>query len=289
MTLLSTLREDLQQRAAARPGRAQRRSRTRCLLRPARDLGVSAGATACGRSRRCGGAARMLTQFTRFLTGIEIHPGATIGRRFFIDHGMGVVIGETAEIGDDVMVYHGVTLGGRQLQQGKRHPTIGNRVTIGAGAKVLGPLRIGDDSARSAPTPLSPVMFLRTPSRPASPRSCVPARRSSGSRVSIRPPTSIPRCTSEPDASAAPWRNQHRLPRLVLRMREIALGVSAPVRADVVTGRRIVGNDGRRRRVPLRTPRTSSCESCGTRQDSSPPAARGSPAKPSNSSNHHDL
>jgi serine O-acetyltransferase len=96
------------------------------------------------------GPARVLMQFTRFLTGIEIHPGATIGRRFFIDHGMGVVIGETAEIGDDVMIYHGVTLGGRTLQQVKRHPTIGNRVTVGAGAKVLGPLRIGDDSAIGA-------------------------------------------------------------------------------------------------------------------------------------------
>ncbi|CAN5839670.1 serine O-acetyltransferase [soil metagenome] len=96
------------------------------------------------------GPARLLAQFTRFLTGIEIHPGATIGRRFFIDHGMGVVIGETAEIGDDVMLYHGVTLGGRSLKQGKRHPTIGDRVTIGAGAKILGPLRIGDDSAIGA-------------------------------------------------------------------------------------------------------------------------------------------
>ena len=96
------------------------------------------------------GIARVLTQLTRFFTGIEIHPGATIGRRFFIDHGMGVVIGETAEIGDDVMIYHGVTLGGRSLNQGKRHPTIGNRVTVGAGAKVLGPLLIGDDSAIGA-------------------------------------------------------------------------------------------------------------------------------------------
>jgi serine O-acetyltransferase len=96
------------------------------------------------------GPARILMQFTRFLTGIEIHPGATIGRRFFIDHGMGVVIGETAEIGDDVMVYHGVTLGGRTMKQVKRHPTIGNRVTIGAGAKVLGPVHIGDDSAIGA-------------------------------------------------------------------------------------------------------------------------------------------
>jgi serine O-acetyltransferase len=96
------------------------------------------------------GPARLLTQFTRFLTGIEIHPGASIGRRFFIDHGMGVVIGETAEIGDDVMIYHGVTLGGRSLKQGKRHPTIGNGVTVGAGAKVLGPLSIGDNSAVGA-------------------------------------------------------------------------------------------------------------------------------------------
>jgi serine O-acetyltransferase len=96
------------------------------------------------------GPARVLTQFARFLTGIEIHPGATIGRRFFIDHGIGVVVGETTEIGDDVMLYHGVTLGGRSLNQGKRHPTIGNRVTVGAGAKVLGPLLIGDDTAIGA-------------------------------------------------------------------------------------------------------------------------------------------
>ena len=96
------------------------------------------------------GPARVLSQLTRFLTGIEIHPGATIGRRFFIDHGMGVVIGETAEIGDDVMLYHGVTLGGRSLEHGKRHPTLGDRVTVGAGAKILGPLVIGDDSAIGA-------------------------------------------------------------------------------------------------------------------------------------------
>ncbi|MGG5171482.1 serine O-acetyltransferase EpsC [Pseudarthrobacter sp. J1738] len=94
--------------------------------------------------------ARLLSQLARFTTGIEIHPGATVGRRFFIDHGMGVVIGETAEIGEDVMIYHGVTLGGRSLAKVKRHPTIGNRVTIGAGAKVLGPIYIGDDSAIGA-------------------------------------------------------------------------------------------------------------------------------------------
>ena len=94
--------------------------------------------------------ARILAQFNRFLTGIEIHPGARIGRRFFIDHGMGIVIGETAEIGDGVMLYHGVTLGGQVLTQTKRHPTIGDNVTIGAGAKVLGPVTIGENSAVGA-------------------------------------------------------------------------------------------------------------------------------------------
>jgi serine O-acetyltransferase len=89
--------------------------------------------------------ARVLMTVARSLTGVEIHPGATIGRRFFIDHGMGVVIGETAEVGDDVMLYHGVTLGGRSLQKVKRHPTVGSRVTIGAGARILGPVHIGDD------------------------------------------------------------------------------------------------------------------------------------------------
>ncbi len=89
---------------------------------------------------------RWISQIVRDLTGIEIHPGATIGRGLFIDHGMGVVIGETAEIGNDVTLYHGVTLGGTSLEKGKRHPTIGDRVTIGTGAKVLGAITIGDDS-----------------------------------------------------------------------------------------------------------------------------------------------
>lgn len=96
------------------------------------------------------GPARILSQFTRFLTGVEIHPGATIGRRFFIDHGMGVVIGETAEIGDGVMLYHGVTLGGQVLTQTKRHPTLCDNVTVGAGAKVLGPIVIGQGSSVGA-------------------------------------------------------------------------------------------------------------------------------------------
>ena len=89
-------------------------------------------------------AARLLSQISRSVTGVEIHPGAQIGRRFFIDHGMGVVIGETAEVGDDVLLFHGVTLGGRSMKRVKRHPTVGNNVTIGAGARVLGAVYIGD-------------------------------------------------------------------------------------------------------------------------------------------------
>ena len=89
---------------------------------------------------------RLISQFARWMTGIEIHPGATIGRRFFIDHGMGVVIGETAEIGDDVLIYQGVTLGGTGKESGKRHPTLGNHVVVGGGAKVLGNITIGNNA-----------------------------------------------------------------------------------------------------------------------------------------------
>lgn len=89
---------------------------------------------------------RLVSHFGRFLTGIEIHPGATIGRGFFIDHGMGVVIGETAEIGENCTLYHGVTLGGTSWAKEKRHPTLGDNVVIGAGAKILGPFKVGDDS-----------------------------------------------------------------------------------------------------------------------------------------------
>jgi len=89
---------------------------------------------------------RWFSQIIRNITGVEIHPGATIGAKFFIDHGMGVVIGETSIVGDQVTIYHGVTLGGTSLQKGKRHPTVGDRVTIGAGAKVLGDITIGADS-----------------------------------------------------------------------------------------------------------------------------------------------
>lgn len=90
--------------------------------------------------------ARLISQFSRFITGIEIHPGAKIGKGFFIDHGMGVVIGETSEIGDNVTIYHGVTLGGTGKENGKRHPTVGNNVIIGAGAKILGPIIIGNNA-----------------------------------------------------------------------------------------------------------------------------------------------
>jgi serine O-acetyltransferase len=97
-------------------------------------------------------AARALAQLVRSMTGVEIHPGARIGRRFFVDHGMGVVIGETAVIGDDVVMYHGVTLGGKGGGHGVRHPVIGDRVMLGAGSSVLGPLRIGADSVVGANT-----------------------------------------------------------------------------------------------------------------------------------------
>ena len=94
--------------------------------------------------------ARMISQRSRRRTGIEIHPGAKIGKRLVIDHGMGIVIGETAEVGDDCLIYHGVTLGGTGKDSGKRHPTIGNNVLIGTGAKVLGPFTVGDNSRIAA-------------------------------------------------------------------------------------------------------------------------------------------
>jgi len=125
--------------------------------------------------------ARLLSQFTRFLTGIEVHPGAVIGRRLFIDHGMGVVIGETTEVGDDCVLFHGSTLGGTKMSRGKRHPTLGDRVVIGAGAKVLGPIKLGDDVQVGAnavvikPVPSGGVAVgvpakNRTPREPASTR-----------------------------------------------------------------------------------------------------------------------
>lgn len=120
--------------------------------------------------------ARFISHIGRFLTAIEIHPGATIGRRFFIDHGAGAVIGETAEIGDDVTLYHGVTLGGTSLEVGKRHPTIGNNVVIGSGAQVLGPItvqdgaRIGANAVVLKDVPAG-VTMVGIPAKPVLPRS----------------------------------------------------------------------------------------------------------------------
>ena len=101
-------------------------------------------------NHKCFFLARFVSQLARHLTGIEIHPGAKIGRRLVIDHGMGIVIGETAEIGDDCLIYHGVTLGGTGKDQGKRHPTIGNNVLVSTGAKVLGPFTVGDNARIAA-------------------------------------------------------------------------------------------------------------------------------------------
>jgi serine O-acetyltransferase len=128
--------------------------------------------------------ARLLSQFTRFLTGVEIHPGASIGRRLFIDHGMGVVIGETAVVGDDVMLYHGVTLGGKSrhgiVPGAQRHPTLHDGVTVGAGAKILGPVTIGEWSTVGANAVVT---------RDAPPRSIllgIPARAQPGTAEEIK-------------------------------------------------------------------------------------------------------
>jgi len=120
--------------------------------------------------------ARLLSHLGRFLTGIEIHPGATLGRRLFIDHGSGCVIGETAEIGDDVTLYHDVTLGGTSLEKGKRHPTLGNCVVVGAGAQVLGPIKVGDGARIGANAvvlkDVAPgTTMVGIPARPVSPPS----------------------------------------------------------------------------------------------------------------------
>ncbi|MGV0717108.1 serine O-acetyltransferase EpsC [Mycolicibacterium sp. XJ662] len=149
MALLSTLREDLQNARAHDPA-ARGDVENALVYSGLHAIWAHRVAHRMWARPALRGPARVLMQIVRAATGIEIHPGATIGRRFFIDHGMGVVIGETTEIGDDVMIYHGVTLGGRTLKRVKRHPTIGSRVTIGAGAKVLGPLTVGDDSAIGA-------------------------------------------------------------------------------------------------------------------------------------------
>lgn len=132
-------------------------------------LGLYRLANALYRRKRFFGA-RMLSQLGRFLTGIEIHPGATIGKCLFIDHGMGVVIGETAIVGDYVTIYQGVTLGGTGKDTGKRHPTVGDRVTIGAGAKILGPIHL------AAGTKIGAGSVVLTDTKPESTAVGVPAR-----------------------------------------------------------------------------------------------------------------
>ncbi len=126
--------------------------------------------------------ARMLSQFSRFMTGIEIHPGAQIGSGVMIDHGMGVVIGETSEVGDGCTIYQGVTLGGTGKDKGKRHPTLGKNVTVGAGAKVLGPFKVGDGSKVAA----NAVLLESVP--PDSTAVGVPARIA---RIAGRKPTTL--------------------------------------------------------------------------------------------------
>jgi len=148
MSFFSLAREDI---ATARRRDPAARSRTEVLLAYS-GLHAIWGYRLASRLWRGGWflLARVISQLVRFLTGIEIHPGATIGRRFFIDHGMGVVVGETAIIGDDVMLYHAVTLGGRTMAHNKRHPTLGNGVIVGAGATLLGPITIGPHSVVGA-------------------------------------------------------------------------------------------------------------------------------------------
>ena len=145
LAMLAALRRDLRA-ASERDPAARTRAGSGALL-PGRARAVGApGQPLAVAARRARLPARALAAFTRVLTGVDIHPAAVLGPGLFIDHAIGVVIGETAEVGADVTIYHGVTLGGTSLDTGKRHPTVGDRVTIGAGAKVLGPVTIGHDS-----------------------------------------------------------------------------------------------------------------------------------------------
>lgn len=142
MSLLSDIREDIQSAMDRDP--AARNAAEVALFYPGFHARIAHRAANALHRRGVPLLPRGIMHFARFVTGIEIHPGATIGRRFFIDHGMGVVIGETAEIGDDCTLYHGVTLGGTSWNKGKRHPTLGRGVVIGAGAKILGPILVAD-------------------------------------------------------------------------------------------------------------------------------------------------
>ncbi len=151
--------------------------------------------------------ARLNSQLARHITGIEIHPGAKIGRRLVIDHGMGIVIGETAEIGDDCLIYHGVTLGGTGKDHGKRHPTIGNNVLISCGAKVLGPFRVGDN-ARIA----SNAVVLARPGRPQQAGDLSPLPRRPRRHLPPRLPLALlspPSLPGPPELPAGPPHHRH--------------------------------------------------------------------------------
>lgn len=156
--------------------------------------------------------ARFISQCSRHRTGIEIHPGAKIGKRLVIDHGMGIVIGETAEIGDDCTLYQGVTLGGTGKHTGKRHPTLGNGVMVGSGAKVLGPFKVGD-RAKSPPTPLCWRKFRATRPPSACPRAWC------ASRAKRSPTTSITSISPTPVAQEF-CRVEHRLHALEKKLRQ---------------------------------------------------------------------
>lgn len=165
--------------------------------------------------------ARCVSQWSRFWTGIEIHPGATIGHRLVIDHGMGIVIGETAEIGDDCLLYQGVTLGGTGKDRGKRHPTLGKNVTVGCGAKILGPLRVGDGAKVAA----NAVLLQEIPAEATAVG--VPAR---VVRVRGRRPEALDH-VNIPDPVAQELRQLHAsLELLERRVRELE-GAGQPARA----------------------------------------------------------
>lgn len=149
MTILNLLKEDLQAARTQDPA-ASNLFEVAIVYSGVHAIWSHRLAHALWQKPHLRGLARVISQMSKTLTGIEIHPGARIGRRLFIDHGTGIVVGETAEIGDDVLMYQGVTLGGRALSKTKRHPTIGNHVMLGAGSKILGPVTIGEDSAVGA-------------------------------------------------------------------------------------------------------------------------------------------
>jgi serine O-acetyltransferase len=159
--------------------------------------------------------ARLTSHINRFLTGIEIHPGATIGRRFFIDHGMGVVIGETAEIGDDVLMYKGAVLGGTSLEKGKRHPTIGNGAVIGSNAVILGPITVGDNARIG-----SGAVVVKSVN-PDSTAVGVPAREVRGPRVEKKPAIQLQHGRLPDPVAEACIQLEERLMELEAEMRDM--------------------------------------------------------------------